>query len=318
MNDLNEFLEPALRINRDLLKLVKQGGESGIPTTEARFLVDLYYTMQKQRIALNNRISALRRDAAKAGVPAEPHSAFLWVFEQFEVLEEQVKKLLQAYTKGHEMAWFFDQTCGVGPVLAAGLLAHIDIHKAPTAGHIWSFAGLVDGVKWKRGQRRPWNAALKTICWKIGDSFVKASTKPSDFYGKLYRQRKELEWANNLSGELISQADKSMMEHPGQDDTDRRLWLEGRCNPAKARAMLEKGLTPTAAACRADTLTAGLSMLPPAHIDARARRYTVKLFLSHLQQCWWEQATGTKPPAPYVFSHMGHGHFIAPPQVKPV
>jgi hypothetical protein len=53
--------------------------------------------------------------------------------------------------------------------------------------------------------------------------------------------------------------------------------------------------------------------LPPGQIDARARRYAVKLFLSHLQQVWWKMETGTDAPKPYVITQLGHGHLIDPP-----
>ena len=56
---------------------------------------------------------------------------------------------------------------GIWPVLAAGLLAHIDIEQAPTVGHIWSFAGLDPTKKWQPKTTRPWNAArvMNTATW---------------------------------------------------------------------------------------------------------------------------------------------------------
>jgi hypothetical protein len=44
------------------------------------------------------------------------------------------------------------------------LLARIDIVKAPTAGHIWRYAGLDPTVRWNKGEKRPWNAGLKVLC----------------------------------------------------------------------------------------------------------------------------------------------------------
>ena len=58
-------------------------------------------------------------------------------------------------------------------------------------------------------------------------------------------------------------------------------------------------------------------MLPPAHIDMRARRYAVKLFLSHLQECWYREVYDCDPPAPYAITQGGHAHYIAPPQIRP-
>ena len=58
--------------------------------------------------------------------------------------------------------------------------------------------------------------------------------------------------------------------------------------------------------------------LPPAHIHARARRWTVKLFLSH----WWEQmfvfTYDKDAPPPYPIAIMGHSDYIERPNpVKP-
>lgn len=53
--------------------------------------------------------------------------------------------------------------------------------------------------------------------------------------------------------------------------------------------------------------------LPLAHIGARARRWTVKLFLAHYHHVAWTLATGAPPVKPYVISVLGRGEYIAPP-----
>ena len=55
--------------------------------------------------------------------------------------------------------------------------------------------------------------------------------------------------------------------------------------------------------------------LPPAQIHARARRYAVKLFLSHVHQVMFEDYYKTDAPKPYCFEKLeeDHRHFIAPP-----
>jgi len=52
-----------------------------------------------------------------------------------------------------------------------------------------------------------------------------------------------------------------------------------------------------------------------ARIDARARRYAVKLFLAHLHGVWFWMANGTLPPKPYIIEHGGHTHVIQPPNM---
>jgi hypothetical protein len=387
MHALNSILTPAHKLNRDMIKALRQGmgggsgddGDNnghvgGFTDSEARYLVDLYYNMQANRIAVGNQSKGLDRDARKAGNSPEPHEAIDWVGIQFSTLEESVAKMLAIYTKTHPMGWFFDQTTGIGPILAAGLLAHIDIQRAPTAGHIWRFAGLDPNVQWcsreqvkaiwsetkggdiesrliavaeKVGRnpvnlihmathkpdgsevrmteanaiaaiaRKPFNGQLKTLCWKIGESFTKVSNHANGFYGRVYRERKALEWNRNLDGALSDQATRNLSGKKIGKQTDAFAWYSGGCSADKARAMLEDGKTPTAAACQADESHHGTPMLPPAHIQMRSQRYAVKLFLSHLQECWWRQETGTEPPAPWIIQHGGHAHYIRPPQVAP-
>jgi len=312
-NEIESLVTPVYRLTRDMTKALRQSG-GGITDSEARYLTDIYYTMQDQRVRANNQVKGLERDAKKSETAAEPHEALDWTLTQFTTLEDQIARLLSIYTQMHPMAWFFDQTVGIGPVLAAGLLAHIDIRKAPTAGHIYSFAGLNPETKWEKGKKRPFNADLKKLCWKIGDSFVKFSGHENGYYGKVYRERKAVEWRNNLSGQFAGQAAKKLETVKIGKDTDARAWYSGQCSAETAREILESGKTPTASECKSDQ---GQPMLPPAHIDMRARRYAVKLFLSHLQECWYREVYDCDPPAPYAITQGGHAHYIAPPQIRP-
>lgn len=310
--ELNALLTPVHRISRDMMKALRNGG-GGITDNEARFLVDLYYMQQKQRIGVNNRIKGLDRDAKAAETTAEPHEALDWTLTQTETLEKQVVKILAAYVEAHPMAWFFERTLGVGPVIAAGLLAHIDITQAPTAGHIWNFAGLNPGIKWEKGAKRPWNAQLKTLCWKLGESFIKVSGRKDAFYGQVFRDRKAYEWKGNIAGKFADQAAHKLDTTNIGKSTDAYAWYSGACSPEKAAAMLEDGKTPTVAGCRVES--GGVAMLPPDQINSRARRYAVKLFLSHLQECWYRTEYATEPPKPFATAILGHAHYIAPPQL---
>lgn len=311
--ELEALVEPVRRISRDMVKAMRQSG-GGITDTEARFFVDLYYAMQEQRVRINNQVKGLDRDASKSGNVAEPHDGLSWTLIQFETLENSVKKMLEIYSESHPMSWFFDQTVGIGPVLAAGLMAHIDIHQAPTVGHIWNFAGLNPDVTWDKGQKRPWNTPLKTLCWKIGESFVKVVNKPGAFYGKVYADRKAREWELNLNGAFADQAARKLDTTKIGKTTDAFQWYAGKVDPQKVRDAFENDPTlPVVTKLIGD---AGIPMLPPAHIQSRAKRYAVKLFLSHLHECWYSQEVGV-PAKPFAIAIQGHAHYIAPPQRSP-
>jgi len=129
---------------------------------------------------------------------------------------------------------------------------------------------------------RPFNAGLKTLCWKIGESFVKVSNNPNDIYGHLYVERKEQEIARNEAGEFASQAaDKLARQNIGKGTDAYKSYIEGK--------------------------------LPPAHIHARAKRWAVKLFLAHWHHVAYDIEYGTLPPKPYILTQEGHTHYVAPP-----
>lgn len=267
-----DYFESVEKLTSDLRKAAVT-----LSKMEVRFLVDLYYMMQKNRIRCNNQITALDKSN-------EPHQIINLFFHNMDLLEQQIKGALDAYTKTTHMGQWARSICGIGPVLAAGLEAHIDIEKAPTVGHIWRYAGLDPTVRWEKGQKRPWNASLKVICWKIGCSFVKVSSRDSDVYGKLYRQRKEYELAKNEAGEYHEQAEAILATKNIGKKTD-------------------------AYACYS------IGLLPPAQIDERSKRWAVKLFLSHWHEEAYENHFGKKSPKPYPIAFLNHAHMIEKPQI---
>lgn len=248
----------------------------GMNAPTARWLVDYYYSIQGFRIQAQGQIRAITQGADEG--------TFL-IGEQLlgdtSDIEKRIRKALDAYTDQLVPSRWAKSICGIGPVIAAGLAAHIDIEKAPTAGHIWRFAGLDPTVKWEKGHRRPWNASLKVLCWKLGDSFVKVSGREADVYGKVYRARKELEVERNEAGMFADTAKEALETRHFKDVGTRQIYETGK--------------------------------LPAGRLDLRARRYAVKLFLSHYQWVAYEDHYGEPPPKPYVIEHLGHAHFIAPP-----
>ena len=213
----------------------------------------------------------------------EPHDTIAWLFQQEQTLENQIRRALDAYSGSQPAGVWARSVVGIGPVIAAGLLAHIDITRAPTVGHIWRYAGLDPTSTWDKGTKRPWNASLKRLCWIIGESFVKVCNNPNDVYGKLYQRRKEQETLRNEAGAYAEQAAASLLAKRFGDQTEaKKHYLAGK--------------------------------LPPARIHLRAERYAVKIFLSHLHHVMYELANGEPPAKPYVLDHHGgHAHYIAPP-----
>ena len=261
-----ENFELTTRLNKDLKNAAKT-----LSASEARYLVDLYYTVQDYRKATTQQVT-----------DEEPNLLLGWFADQHRMLENNIKKALDIYTDNQEIGVWCKGITGIGPVIAAGLLAHIDITKAPTVGSIWKFAGLDPSSKWEKGQKRPWNADLKVLCWKIGESFVKVSGNENDFYGKIYIERKAQELLANERGDYKEKAEAVLKAKKiGKDTTAYEWYSQGK--------------------------------LPPAHIHARAKRYAVKLFLSHFFEMSYEHHYGKKAPEAYCFAHLGHAHKIEAP-----
>lgn len=267
-------LEPVQRLSKD----IRKASGAMMTVNQARYLVDGYYILQEYRKAADNQVRALE-------TAGEPNEVMVWLALQASTLEQQIRRSLDTWSDSQKAGQWAKSVTGIGPVIAAGLLAHIDIRKCPTVGHIWSFAGLNPEAKWNKGERRPWNANLKTLCWKIGESFVKVSGLESDVYGKIWLERKERETRMNEAGAFAAIA------------TERVSTVGKSTDAYKAYAA---------------------GKLPPAHIHARAKRYAVKLFLSHYHHVAYMIAFGEKPPKPYILTQEGgHAHMIDPPNWQP-
>jgi hypothetical protein len=315
-------------MQRDLIRAAET-----LTEREVRFLVDSYYQMQEFRKRSSNQSSAL------TGL-GEPHEILDWYQNGNFIMEQQLAKALDEYSSRSPLGSWARSQVGIGPIIAAGLLAHVRVdEKVPTAGHIWRFAGLSPDVEWLgnakaqalvkeqlgerkkvtpedaydiaqrinrklhlplkdyKGEeqkltntnlinwisRRPWNARLKVLCWKIGESFVKTSSKEDAFYGHIYLERKALETEKNEDKAFAKQA---------------------------AHILETKNIGKSTEAYKAYSQ----GMLPKAHIYSRAKRYAVKLFLSHYHHVGYCLTTDKLPPLPYPIAQMGHAHLINPPK----
>jgi Transposase IS116/IS110/IS902 family len=307
--NIEENLPELLRLNRDI-KLAT----ATLERREARYLVDTYYQMQDYRISTSNQGRSMAKDA-------EPHLTLDFFQRQMGTLERQVRAVLDTWTSTDPLGMWAKSITGIGPVIAAGLLAHIDIEKAPTVGHIWRYAGLDPTVTWEKGEKRPWNASLKVICWKAGESFVKVSNNKNDIYGHFYAQRKEMENERNDAVRIVhSMANVEAIDAKGRGTyvidgnavtcyQIHGVWYYGGNAMAAHSVLARKKIGKDTDAIKSYSV----GKLPPAHIHSRAKRYAVKLFLAHYHETGYRLHYGTEPPAPYPIQHLGHVHRIPVP-----
>lgn len=244
---------------------------ANLSAPELRLLVANYYQSQHMRKRADMQLRHLG--------DRQPLQISTFMAEAFADIENQIARAFDKLLDSPVAQWIKAQR-GIGPIIAAGLLAHIDITKAPTVGHIWRFAGLDPTLKWEKGQKRPFNAELKQICWHAGQCFMKQSNDPDCFYGQLYRSRKKFEITRNDAGGNAERA-KEFKVSPGATKAVKDKLAEGK--------------------------------MPDFNIDARARRYAVKIFLSHLHALMYWDHFGKAPPKPFPISHLGHAHEIRIP-----
>ncbi len=255
------------KLDRDTREAAKTLTPRGV-----RYLVDSYYQQQENRKRADNQTRSMEEDG-------EPVTVFRYLSDEAATLERRVWSLLDIYSVTTHTGRWARSIIGIGPVIAAGLMAHIDIAKAPTPSHIFSFAGLNPSAVWGKGEKRPHNARLKVLCFHAGQSFVKQTTS---FYRPHYDARKAYEVERNESMGNEDAAKAKLDKFKIGKDTEAYGWYsQGK--------------------------------LPPAHLDARARRWVVKLFLSHWHEVASHDLYGKYNIKPYAIAHLDHAEYIAPP-----
>lgn len=243
-------------------------------------LVSIYYRVQNDRIA----IAAQARELKEAGSPYELAEH---LSNQLHYMESSLVKPFENFAKTFKVGRWALSQYGIGPVITAGLISNIDINIAHTAGSVWRYAGMDPTLSWEKGQKRPWNAELKVLTWKIGQSFMKFSGRDQCFYGKLYLKDKARRKTINESG--------------GYAEKAKHILATKNYRQNATKQKLEQGL------------------LSDGHIDAQARRFAAKIFLSHFHTVWYEdhhallQGTPVRAPRPYAIEHGGHAHMIDVP-----
>jgi hypothetical protein len=243
-----------------------------LKTQEIAEMVELYYDCQDLRIAHANKERT------------EPPSELVewldfWMKAGERVIQAKLTQWVEGEDSPPEAKWAYDQI-GIGPVIASGLSAHIDVAKAESISAVWKFAGQSPSFDRKvKGVKLPYNARLKVLCWKMGESFTKVSGKDGATYGKFYRQYKDEEIRRNDSGHYAEAAKRE----------------------------LEKKKFKTEDSVTKKRLLAG--MLSDAHLHARAKRRAVKLFLAEYW-CVGRKARNLPMSKPYAIAILGHTGLI--------
>jgi len=270
---------------------------------ELRSLVRLYYDIQNFRIGAGNRQYQLDKNEeenkTKKKSTTKPNVSFEYATAGLKETEEAISKWIKEYVSNDPIGKWLIATKGIGPILAGGLISYIDITKCQTAGSIWKYAGW-EGHRppKKKGVKLDYNPDFRVLCWKCGESFQKISGVIKDSEGNPVLDEKGNVQYKSLYGGLYAEKLKWYID---------KNEAGGFAEAAKT-ALSEKNIT---ASATKECYESG--KLPMAHLISMAKRYAVKIFLSHLFTVWYEYENKKPAPRPFVEVHCGHVHMIEPP-----
>ena len=150
-----------------------------------RALVDLRdRQIQKGRIQFGNRVGALERGDDNG------HSQQLLVAERwmqrFADMESELDKDIAKEVANYPIYEYVSEVKGIGPMLAAKMIAMIDIGNSPTISALWRYSGygVVNGERERpvKGEKLHYNKRLKSTIYLIGGSFLKCGSPYRDIY----------------------------------------------------------------------------------------------------------------------------------------
>ena len=250
------------------------------PSSLLRVLVDLRdRQIQKGRVQFGNRLGAIQRGAdASDDQQEEVVARYL---ARFEALEKELDADIRELVKDYPIYAELSSVRGIGPGLAAKLIALIDIREATMVSKLWRFAGfaVINGEREKlvKGEKAHYSGRLKTAMYQVGISFLRSESP----YRKVYDEAHAFYLAN------------------------RPDWA--RCATCNC---------PTNE-CREPELHSLMSFRTPKkgwktlHIHLAAMRKMEKLFLAHLWERW-RLLEGLPIRVPYVQEVLGHTNIRRP------
>lgn len=301
---------------------------SNISREEMKMLVDLYYQLQDNRKRSREQIRSIEQ--GRDGGKSSNASVMNWVLLNQSIIEKQIPPIMKEVCENDEVGRWLLQIKGIGPVLAAGLLAYFNVEGKQYSNCFISYAGLNDHnrpwlgkekskqiideimgdrkkvteddlakiaakTQWsieylqkscydeKKGKvvlnrtklqnacaKIPYNKNLKTLMWKVAQSFIYQSSNGS-YYGQLYLQRKAYEIMRNDEGYNKEYAESHIGILKDKSTETYKAYSEGR--------------------------------IPDSQITARARRWVEQLFLSHLFDEMYRVHNDALPPIPYILAH---------------
>ncbi len=267
-----------------------------------RALVDLRdRQIQKSRIQFSNRLSAIDRLTDETdGKQREVISRWLDVFS---TLEKTIDKDIATIVKQEPIYEEMSQIRGIGPMLAAKILAMVDIEVADSVSALWRYSGYGVGKYWV-------DENDKVQAPQIGMKWIKTSEVRDEV---IVREAEEKVLVRIVVNPKLEWKLVEMRDRP----------LEGWLLPYNKRLkttlyLVASSFLKCGSPYRLFFDNAKLHYAvthpewKPAHVRDASMRKQTKMFLSHL---WlrWRTLEGLPVRQPYAFEKLeGHTHYYAP------
>lgn len=276
---------------------------SGFDRRRIRNLVSVFYDIQDERIRAFNRLRTVWVKEFE-----ERHGRKPTKEEMRQIRKEFVKatgiqpRLILEFEKqirdyiDHEIRdipivdVFLYPIKGIGPLISGGLISRLDPHKAPHASSFWKFMGLhvenEQAVRMEEGKKLGFNPRLRTLSWKIVDSFVKQKTPE---YIEIYIDAKPKENEKLGCPVEYDEKGKAVSTHPERCPLYPDRCIAYKRIMAKAKRTEKK---PKKVPCGK-------------HVHYRAGRKMVKRFIADL---WgtWRSLEKLPVSEPYAIAILGH------------
>jgi len=262
---------------------------------ELRVLVDLRTALQKQRIALGNRIKAI--DDGRDDAPPQTVALFTAWQKEILKLERATEKDVAPRAKEFPILAHLDAIRGIDVMLAAKLISLIDITRCPHVSSLWKRAGYGLGFYYVKDDddedaRMRVMAPAKGYQWKgkrPNRQMVHVITDPKPGWRKKEISDRPVKgWCLPFDRKLKTACYQIADEFILHNSPYKRIY-ESR---------------------RAHAETTNPDWIP-AHRKADAMRVMIKVFLEHL---WvtWRKMEGLPTGAPYVHDKLGHDTYFPP------
>ena len=259
-------------------------------------LVDSSLVIEKLRVTSEIRLSHLKRNHVQDPDTEELHKRTL-------ELEQWVNERVAVLIREHPAYPWFSKVKGIGKENIAKVIGGVrvkpeqgyrklingageeefvlvDLPYADTISGLWKFAGMdvQEGKAPKRseGAKLTYNSQLRSMCWRLGNSLLRARGKFYEYY-VTQKERYQQRYLN--AGMQIVPVTK----------------LPARIDPkTKKKIRYEPE-----------------GIIAEGHVHNQALRKTIKLFLACL---WleWRKGEGMPVTKPYVIDQLRHNSYITP------